>query len=147
MSAEQHIESLASLLKTRLSSLNKRKIVDGDGRINYIESNIYDDSTIVNALLLSLSDFNQVPNFTSYTFDDARFVNRFASILVDGATLYCLSSQALIEKGREFTIVNDGIEIDPPCISDLMMEQYRLLYPVYWDKLKMIKVNLTRVGL
>jgi imidazoleglycerol phosphate synthase glutamine amidotransferase subunit HisH len=88
---------------------------------------------------MSLCEFNQVPIFTSYSFEDNNFVKQFASILVEGASVLALGSQALLEKGREFSTTDSGIEWSPPKISELLDSQYSQLYVMHWNKLKYIK--------
>jgi len=73
---------------------------------------------------------------------DSDFVDQFLEILVEGATLYALTSKALIERGREFSITDNGINFVPPTVSELMMTQSNTLLTHYWDKLKMIKASL-----
>jgi hypothetical protein len=93
-------------------------------------------------LATALWDFNQVPYFTFFQFDDDNFVEQFGEILVEGATLYSLASKSLIERGREFQITDNGINFNPPTVSELMNTQYSTLLTHYWEKLKMIKASL-----
>ena len=44
-------------------------------------------------------------------------MEQFGEILVEGATLYALASQALIERGREFQITDNGLNFNPPTVS------------------------------
>jgi len=97
---------------------------------------------LVTFLATALWDFNQVPFFTFFQFDDDNFVEQFGEILVEGATLYALASKALIERGREFQVNDNGLNFTPPTVSDLMNTQYSTLLSHYWDKLKMIKASL-----
>ena len=90
----------------------------------------------------ALWDFNQVPYFTFFQFDDDNFVEQFGEILVEGATLYALSSKALLERGREYQMTDNGINFNLPTVSEIMMTQYSALLSNYWDKLKIIKNSL-----
>ena len=65
----------------------------------------------------------------------------FAEVLVEGATLYALASQALLERGREFQMSDNGISFDPPNLSELLNTQYSILLVHHWDKLKLIKLS------
>jgi hypothetical protein len=56
--------------------------------------------------------------------------------------LYALASQALIERGREFQITDNGLNFNPATVSELLETQYSTLLTVYWEKLKMIKNSL-----
>lgn len=137
-----NINKLLTLMKSRLNSAGKAKSTDTNGNIVYIDCDIFSVDMLVNFLVLSLSDFNQTPYFTFYTFDDTEFVDTFAEVLVMGATLQALASQALIEKGREFKIDDSGIMFDPPNVSELMQTQYSTLLNYHFEKLKNIKNSI-----
>ena len=138
-----NLEKLKGYLRDRLGSKAKRQSIDGNQNVVYVDADIYSDETLENFLILSLSDFNQVPNFTNYSFDDDMFVTRFAAIFVEGATLYALASQALLERGREFTMTDAGVSFIPPSMAEMLNSQYALVLATYWEKLRLIKINLT----
>lgn len=137
-----NINKLIKSLKARLNSAGKAKSVDSFGNVIYVDCDIFSIDMLVTFLATALTDFNQVPFFTFFTFDESDFVDQFMEILVEGATLYALASKALIERGREFSITDNGINFVPPTVSELMMTQYNTLLTHYWDKLKMIKASL-----
>ena len=140
--AIKNINKLLKSLKARLNSSGKAKSVDGYGNTVYVDCDIFSVDMLVTFLATALWDFNQVPFFTFFQFDDDNFVEQFGEILVEGATLYALASKALIERGREFQITDNGLSFNPPTVSDLMNTQYGALATQYWDKLKMIKASL-----
>jgi hypothetical protein len=137
-----NINKLIKSLKARLNSAGKAKSVDSFGNTIFVDCDIFSIDMLVTFLATALWDFNQVPFFTFFTFDDTNFVDQFGEILVEGATLYALASKALIERGREFSITDNGINFNPPTVSELMNTQYNTLLTHYWDKLKMIKASL-----
>lgn len=139
--AIQNINKLIRVLKARLNSSGKtpRTI---NGNLTYVDCDIFSIDTLVSLLGAALSDFNQVPYFTNFTFDDTEFVTQFLEILVEGATLYALSSQALIEKGREFQFTDNSINFNPPSMGEMLNTQYNTLLTHYWEKLKYIKNSL-----
>lgn len=138
----QNINKLLRLLKARLNSSGKSKAVDAYGNTVYVDCDIFSIDTLVSFLATAISDFNQVPYFTNFKFDDDSFTSQFAEILVEGATLYALSSKALIEKGAEFTVTDNSINFAPPSVSDLLQTQYSTLLTHYFDKLKIIKNSM-----
>lgn len=139
-----NINKLLTLLKSRLNSSAKSKSIDSNGNVTYIDSDIFSVDMLTHFLLLSLSDFNQTPYFTFYTFDDTEVVDTFTEVLVTGATLQALASQALIERGREFTIDDgDGISFNPPSLAELLNTQYNTLIFSHHEKLKRIKEDST----
>jgi hypothetical protein len=142
--AIKNINRLLKLFKMQLSSSGKQKTNDKDGNVVWVDSNIYSTDQLVRFLVLSLSDFNQVHPFTYFTFDDTRCIEFFTEVLVSGATLYALCSQALIEKGKEFQITDDGVIVfDLPDISEMLNTQYSSLLEIHSEKVKMIKNYIT----
>jgi len=71
-------------------------------------------------LINSLSEFNQWPHFTNFTFADVQIQDLFADIIIQGAVLLALAAQTLIEKGREFSITDNGVTYQPPQVSDIL---------------------------
>lgn len=137
-----NINKLIKSLRSRLNSSGKAKATDAFGNVIYVDCDIFSVDMLVTFLATALWDFNQVPFFTFFTFDDTNFVDQFGEILVEGATLYALASKALIERGREFQITDQGINFNPPTVSELMNTQYNTLLSHYWEKLKFIKASL-----
>lgn len=94
---------------------------------------------LVTFIQLSISEFNQTPYFTFFSLEDDRFVSLFSEIIVEGAVLYALGSQALIGRGREFQFNESGISFTPPTLSELLNTQYERLLNHHFEKLKLIK--------
>lgn len=140
--AINNINKLIKMLRGRLNSSGKTKKTDAYGNVMYVTCDIYSVEMLVTFLATALSDFNQVPHFTSFTFDDDAFVAQFGEILVEGATLYSLASKALIERGREFQITDNSISFNPPTVSELLNTQYNTLLTSYNEKVKFIKNSL-----
>ena len=140
--AINNINKLLKMLKARLNSSGKSKSTDNYGNVIYVTCDIYSTDMLVTFLANALSDFNQIPYFTRFTFDDVQFVDQFADILVEGATIIALASQALIEKGREYQITDNGVNFNPPAVAELLETQYSTQLQNYWEKLKYIKNSL-----
>jgi hypothetical protein len=140
--AIRNINKLIKSLRARLNSSGKAKSVDGYGNVQYVDCDIFSVDMLVTFIATALWDFNQVPYFTWFTFDEDSFVEQFGEILVEGATLYSLASKALIERGREFQLTDNGLNFNPPTVSELMQTQYSTLLSHYWEKLKYIKNSL-----
>lgn len=140
---QRNLDWLIGMLKQRLQSSAKAKSADTNGNVIYVDTDIFAKETLEAFVNLSLSDFNQTPYFTSFSFEDSNVIDTFADILVEGAVLYCLSSKALVERGREFTFVDNGIMMDPPAVSDMLNTQFSTLLQYHWEKLKTIKNRIT----
>jgi len=140
--ATKNINKLLKSLRARLNSRGKAKSTDDYGNPILVDCDIFSVDMLVTFLATALWDFNQVPFFTFFQFDDDYFVEQFGEILVEGATLYALGSKSLIERGREFTLTDNGLNFNPPTVSELMNTQYSTLLTHYWEKLKFIKASL-----
>lgn len=140
--ATKNINKLMKSLRARLNSDGKAKTTDSYGNVIYVDCSTFSVDMLTTFLGTALWDFNQVPFFTFFTYDDDAFVDQFGEVLVEGATLYALASKALIERGAEYTIADNGINFNPPTVSELMNTQYSTLLSHYWEKLKFIKASL-----
>ncbi len=140
--AIKNINKLIKSLKARLNSAGKAKSSDAYGNTVYVDCDIFSVDMLTTFIATALWDFNQVPYFTFFDFDDTDFIEQFGEVLVEGATLYSLASKALIERGREFQITDNGLNFNPPTVSELMNTQYSTLLAHYWEKLKYIKNSL-----
>jgi hypothetical protein len=139
---QRNLDQLVSLLKTRLNSSGKAKSNDQFGNVVYVDCDIYSKGILESFVDLAISEFNATPKFTDFTLENSRFVDCFAEVLVEGAVLYALSSQALLERGREFMIKEDGIHFNPPAVSDMLNTQFSTLLGHHWEKLKYIKMEI-----
>lgn len=139
---QRNRDRLIELLKNRLHSKGKAKSTDTNGNIIYVDVDIYDQATLESFVDLAVSEFNQTPYFTDFTLENSRFVDCFAEVLVEGATLYALSSKALIERGREFALTDSGISMQPPAVAEMLNTQFSTLLSHHWDKLKIIKLSI-----
>lgn len=140
--AIKNINKLLKILRARLNSSGKARSTDSYGNVIFVDCDIFSVDMLVSFIAAALWDFNQVPYFTFFQFDDDNFVEQFGEILVEGATLYALASKALIERGREFQLTDNGLSFNPPTVSELMQTQYSTLLTAYTDRLKYIKNSL-----
>jgi hypothetical protein len=133
------------MLKCRVKNNGVRKVPDGQGGYVEIPCNVFTDAELICFLVNSLSSFNQYPHFTQFTFANSQIYTIFAEIIVQGAVLLALAAQSLVEKGREFTMVDNGISYQPPAVADMLNTQYSTQLGDYKEKLKMIKKSLPPV--
>lgn len=140
--ATTNINKLVKSLRARLNSSGKAKSADAYGNVVYVDCDIFSYDMLVTFLATALWEFNQTPYFTFFEFDDNNFVEQFGEILVEGATLYALASKALIERGREFQFTDNGLNFNPPTVSELMMTQFNALLTLHKEKLVYIKNSL-----
>ena len=96
------INILIKYLKCRLRSNGKKPkrdkfgafISDGYGSILYEECNVFSDEILACFLCSSLSEFNMIPFFTSYTFADAVIQTLFSAAIVEGAYVFAIASRS-----------------------------------------------------
>lgn len=138
----QNINKLLKTLKARLNSSGKAKTVDAFGNEIFIDCDIYSVDTLVTFIASSLTMFNQIPHFTFFTFDNTDIIDQFHEVLVQGAFLYAAASKALIERGREFQISDNGVQFTPPTISELLTTQWQAELTNHTEKVKQIKANM-----
>ena len=144
---------MLKFLKARLRNDGKKPVRDQFGAIVYDaygdivteECNVFSDDLLVCFLCQALSEFNMVPFFTSYTFADELIYKLFAAALTEGAYVFATASQALVEKGRDFTISDGGLSYQPPMLGEFLQSHYGTWLTSYRERLKFIK-NSIRPG-
>jgi hypothetical protein len=147
------INVLLKLLKARLRSNGEKPVrdqfgafvLDGYGNLVTEDCDVFDDEILVTLLCQALSEFNMVPFFTAYSFADPIIQTLFSAAVVEGAYVFALASQALIEKGRDFTISDGGVNYQPPQLGDFIQSHYSTWLTSYRERLKFIK-NSIRPG-
>jgi hypothetical protein len=137
-----NINNLLKSLRARLKSRGKSRKTDEYGNTVYKDCDVYTVDELVAFICQSLSEFNQIPHFTMFTFEDTSIIEQFHDVLVQGALYLALGAQALIERGREFNVQDNGIGFTPPTISELLNTQYTQEMNNWYDKVKLIKVNM-----
>lgn len=137
-----NINKMLKALKRRLKSSGMRSSCDEFGNIKYEACDIFTTDELVTFLADSLAMFNEIPTLTYFTFDDGPIMDLFFAVIVQGALYQALAAQALIERGREFTINDNGVGFTPPSVSELLNSQYQKEMDNWYDKIKLIKANL-----
>lgn len=134
-----NIDKLLQGIRARLNSRGKSRSTDNFGNVIYVDCDIFSVDMLVAFLGTSISLFNEIPHITFFTFADSGFIDQFFDVLVEGAVVLALASQALIERGREFQITDSGINFQPPTMSELLNTQYSQLLTHNYEKVKFIK--------
>lgn len=137
-----NINELLKLLRARLNSSGKHYTKDANGNDIYTDCDIFNIDELMSFLIMSLSQFNETPTFTFFTFDDTPIMQNFGGIIVQGAVLMGLSSQALIERGTEFTLNDSGTSFSPPTVSDMLSSQWGTELTNWFERVKLIKMNM-----
>lgn len=136
------ISCLMKILKKRLKNDGTVPVADGAGGFTNQACPIFSDDELICFLINGLSEFNQWPHFTNFNFCDQEITGIFADVVIQGAYLLAVAAQSLIEKGREFSINDNGVTYQPPAVSDILTTQYNAQLGYYKEKLKAIKASL-----
>ena len=104
-----NINKVIKMMKARLNSSGKAKSTDAYGNVDYVDCDIFSIDMLATFAAMALNEFNNVPYFTWFTWDDSWFFTQFSQVIADGACVYAMASQALIEKGREFSMTDNGV--------------------------------------
>lgn len=147
------INILLKFLKSRLRSAGRKPlrdqfgafVLDGYGEVVTEECDVFPDDILIAFLCQALSEFNSTPFFTAYSFADQIIQTLFAQVIVEGAYVFAIASQSILEKGRDFTITDGGINYQPPQLGDFLQTHYGTWLTSYRERLKFIK-NSIRPG-
>lgn len=149
-SGVKNVLLLMKLLRTRLGSDGVRRkrdqfgryILDAKGQYILEPCNVFTTDELYTFLKASLAEFNSIPHFTSFTYNDPNFVNTFQHELTEGAFILAMALQGLREKGREFQMTDDGLSYQPPQIADYLKSYLSDFMNSYRERLKFIKCQM-----
>ena len=139
--AIQNLNVLMHILRRRLQSSGWHMIKDANGVLVRESCDIFSIDELFTFLCSSLSEFNSTPHYTGFTWEDQTVLD-FRDVIVEGAYIIALASKALIEKGREFTISDNGLSFQPPMVADLLNSQFSSMLSVHVEKLKQVKYSM-----
>ena len=138
-----NINKLIKILKLKRQSERKQKAKDSCGNVIYIDCDIFSINDLVTALDSSLKRFQGlIPEIEESTFLNGDFCMFFTYPLVLGAMLELLPGKALIEKGTEFTVQDNGISHNLLSLSDLVLKLIEIESYNYREEIKLIRANL-----
>lgn len=144
------INVLLKFLKQRLRSVGKKPVrdingafvTDGYGEVVTEDCNVFSDDVMIAYLCQSLSEFNSTPFFTAYTFADPVIYTLFYQVIVEGAYVYAIASQSILEKGRDFTVTNGSANYQSPQLGDFLQSHYGTWLTSYRERIKFIKNSI-----
>jgi hypothetical protein len=142
------LNKLLAMLKARVKNNTFVESIDEYGATQFVDCPIFTNEELTWFLNCSLSEFNQTPHFTDFMFSDNVIsgidggIGRYSHIIVEGAAILALAAQMLIEAGKEFTITDSGISMNPPPLSSTMNTQLSTFLAGHLEKLKAIKCSI-----
>ena len=148
--AVKNVLQLMKLLRTRLGSDGVRRkrdqfgryILDAKGQYILEPCNVFTTDELYTFLKASLAEFNSVPHFTLFTYDDPSFVRLFQHELTEGEFIMAMALQGLREKGREFQMTDDGLSYQPPALAEYIKGYLSDFMTSYRERLKFIKCQM-----
>jgi len=99
---------------------------------------IFSENEVASFMKLALLEVSALFSH-NYSFENLNEYAGIEGLVIDYAVIVALASKALIEKGREFAVVDNGVAFACPEISNLIMEQYRTEYAHFMEKIRIIK--------
>lgn len=111
------------LLKARIANNGLAKKIE-KGIVKYIDAPILQDDQLDVFLDHALCSVNCFPPFTNITFEDA-ITKHMMHHIVQMAVVYVMFTMSLVERGREYHIVDNGVDYKAPNISDLLFQAYQ----------------------
>jgi hypothetical protein len=140
--ALRNINKVIKIIRARLKSAGKKRSFDQYGNPVFQDCDIFSIDQLATFAASSLTLFNEIPHFTLFTFEDTQIIDQFLDLVAQGGTIMALSSQALIERGREFNITDNGVGFTPPTVSEILNGQFGAELSNHMEKLKMIKASM-----
>jgi hypothetical protein len=137
-----NINKVIKMMRQRLNSSGKAKSTDAYGNVIYVDCDIFSVDMLATFAAMSLNEFNSTPYFTSFSWDDSWFFTQFSQVIADGGVMFAMASQALIEKGREFQLTDNGVSFNPPNVGEMLETQYGVLIQHHWEQVKYIKNSM-----
>lgn len=137
------INLLMHQLRCRLHDFNlKHERLDEYGNLELVDCPIFTDDELLCFLCNSLSEFNQTPHFTDLGFDSPIIYKRNAHVIVEGAFILAAAAKMLVEAGREFTLNDNGITLQPPQLSSVLNNELSNFLGPHIERLKQIKWSM-----
>lgn len=136
------INVLLAILSARLKNNQQIETIDAYGNISYEDCFVFSTEELVWFLNCSLQEFNQTPHFTNFLFSDPVIYERYCHVIVEGACILAWAAQMLVEAGREFTISDNGITLNPPPLSATLNNELSNFLTAHRENLKFIKGSI-----
>jgi hypothetical protein len=138
----RNINKILKAVKARLRSSGYASGVDQFGNQVYNNCDIFSIDTLVTMIAQGLSYFNSVPTFTFFTFCDTQIIDQFFDVFVEIAVSYAMASQALLERGLEWNLTDNGVSFVPPSLSELLNTESNYWGTAIKERVTAIKLSM-----
>ena len=137
-------EKIIKALDIRLNHIGKKTTNDENGNSIVVDSRLFTEEQFIDAIEASIATAGL---FLAGPDNVRNNLDFYQDIVTHGALLTILSGHALLERGRECKIVDNGVVLDPPDISNILMEQWYKEYDVYMEKLRMLTTYVSTAAI
>jgi len=121
---QQNQQELCRLIRARLGDVNPN-------------ANIFSTDEILCFIDIAIAEMRSLFSY-DFTIENINNPNiTIKGLVIDYAVIVALASKALIEKGREFTLSDNGITASSPEVSKMIMEQYATEYSHFMEKVRL----------
>lgn len=138
----RNINKVLKVMKARLNSAGKARSFDAFGNPIFVDCDIFTIEQLATMACASLEMFNAIPHFTSFDWNSTSIIDNFLWIIAQGGVLIALSSQALIERGKEFALNDNSISFTPPTVSEILNTQFGTELANHTEMVKQIKASM-----
>ena len=98
---------------------------------------VYSECRLEMFLRRAMNDINIFPHRTFYTLENVPV--DWEIVILQGATLFALSSQGIFESFREFTVAGTSISYNPPQLANVMDTKHSGLLSEYVENKNRVK--------
>lgn len=141
MSTLKSLTALTELVQFRIAAVSKQQIIEPNGNVKIVEASIFEPEDVQRALNLSLSAFNMSPPVTYLKFTDEENMDQLSDLLVTYAAHLLLTNKALVEKGREYSVKDNGIEYEAPQLGNFLLGTSDNLYRYWYERVRVLKTD------
>lgn len=136
------LNNLLAELKKRLMNDVNVEVQDAYGNTQYVPCTVFTNEELVWFLECSLQEFNEFPHFTDFRFSDEVIYRRYSYVIVEGAFILATAAKMLTEAGREFTISDNGVTMNPPPLSATLNNELSNFVGPHRELVKQIKWSI-----
>ena len=132
---EENFDVVLHLVRVRLADadchLSKASVLNEHGETVELFPGVFSDEELAAHIFYALDDL-------SLQLDDVS-CKTHTSLVVLGAVVEALRSKALIERGREHSMKDNGVQYTPPDVSTMLMDQAHACQHEYFQKVDFLK--------
>ncbi len=111
-------------------------------RLSDTSKNVFTDEELDSFIWMAVTTFNSIPPFTNISLSNGKLSETIVPYVAKLTVAYALASKALIERGREVSIADGGINYTPPNVADLLQNQYIFEMDNFYQNISSVKTAI-----